>query len=482
MRDRPLPGARRDKRVSRDRQDDFLERIKDEIRAEADAARDRAPLPRRDPPPRSARAEDNDGIERDRLEYALGDLTGPHYIAFIDHVYRAILKRRPDDAGSSVQLRLLAAGAPKAEVIGNLRWSPEGRRVGVNVRGLLPRYALSKLVRVPVLGYFLQWGLVFAGLPMLLRNQRAGDHWTAAQFNHEADTDRELQQRIEELRSSHHALSTEHDRRSDELRHEIRRLQLRVDALEHQSADLQQRTARLQDGSGAIQHELGELRHYVHAANHWLTTLQNGLGDLERLEVAQRADVDAFVAGVPEDATAAAARRERHRVWAAAVSLRVPDAARLLDLGSGDGGWLSALRERGLDASGVEANAELVARSREAALALGTPAAVLERCADGALDGVSLPAALLAVSGHASGALAAIDLLRQARRALKPGGWIVVRCEREPWRAAVADASAAARCAGWIEAAGFATAETLPAGEVALVLARRGEADGSTHA
>ncbi len=464
--------------MSRDRQDDFLERIKDEIRAEAESVRDRAPLPRRDPPPRSARAEDNDGIERDRLEYALGELTGPHYIAFIDHVYRAILKRRPDDAGSSVQLRLLAAGAPKAEVIGNLRWSPEGRRVGVNVRGLLPRYALSKLVRVPVLGYALQWGLVFAGLPMLLRNQRASDNWTAAQFNHEADTDRELQQRIAELHSPHQSVRSEHDRRSDELRHEIRRLQLRVDTLEQQSSDLQQRTARLQDGSGAIEHELGELRHYVHAANHWLNTLQNGLGELERLEAAQRAEVNAFIAGVPEDGKAAAARRERHRVWAAAVSLRLADAAQLLDLGSGDGSWLSALRERGLDASGVEANAEWVARSREPALSHGTPGAVLERCADGSLDGVSLSASLLADGGHGSGALAAIDLLRQAWRVVRPGGWIIVRCERDPWRPI--DTPTAARCAGWLEAAGFDVAETLPAGEVALVLASRSESGAAS--
>ncbi len=462
------------KRVSPDRQDEYLERIKDEIRAEADAARARAPLPRRDPPPRAARSDASDGIERERLDYAIGDLTGPHYIAFIDHVYRAILKRRPDDAGASMQLRLLDAGAPKAEVIGNLRWSPEGRRVGVQVRGLLPRYALSKLVRVPVLGYLLQWGLAFAGLPVLLRHQRATDNWVAAGFNSVADAQRDNQRRLDEIESAHAALSTEHDRRSDELRVEIRRLQLRVDELEQRAATLERRADALDGRAGTIAHELGELRHYVHAANHWLASLQRSLGELDAAEAADRERADAFAAALPDEGSdAASARRERHRDWSAALAARLPPAGDVIDLGSGDGAWLAALAERGLQASGIEPNRHLAARAQGVRMAQGEPRAVLERCADEALDAVSLSAGLLATSDRD-----AIELLQQARRALKPRGWLALRCEREAHRLGQGDTDGA-RWLGWLAAAGFASPDIRRAGDAALVLASRGNEESA---
>jgi len=170
--------------VSPDPTDEYLERVKAEIRAEADAARLRAPLPRKSlPEPASGEVARNDGIDRGRLDYAIGDLTGLQYAAFVDNAFRALLKRSADEPGKDRQLRLLAVGASKAEVLGNLRYSSEGRRVGVRVRGLLPRYALAKLVRAPVIGYVLEWLLALAAVPLLLRHQRGADTQNAARFD-----------------------------------------------------------------------------------------------------------------------------------------------------------------------------------------------------------------------------------------------------------------------------------------------------------
>lgn len=452
--------------MSPDRQDDYLERVKAEIRLEADAARARAPLPRRDPPPRRPRSTQGDGIERERLDYSIAELSGPHYIAFIDHVFRAVLKRQPDDAGSTAQIRLLAAGAPKAEVIGNLRWSPEGRRVGTRIRGLLPRYVLAKLARVPVLGYALQWGIAFAGLPVLLRHQRAADTSVAAGFNAVADAQRDAARRLDDVQA---ALRAEHDRRSDELRGEIRRLQLRVDDLERRARELEQRTDSLEGRAGAVAGELGELRQYVHAANHWIASLQRSLGDLEESAAAERDGADAFAASLREDEKAAAARRERHRAWSAALAGRLPPAASVFDLGSGDGAWLDALAAHGLDAAGVEANPHLIGPATAGRVAHGDPAAALARCSDAGLDAVSLAAGVLADNPPP----AAVELLRQARRALKPAGWLALRCEREPHRL-VAGGGDAAHWSAWLAAAGFQTQEVVHDGDAALVLARRG--------
>lgn len=466
-----------------DRQDDYLERVKAEIRLEAEAARERAPLPRRDPPPRATKAAAGDGIERERLDYAISELTGPHYIAFVDHVFRALLKRPPDDAGATLQLRLLAAGAPKAEVIGNLRWSPEGRRVGTRVRGLLPRYAVAKLARVPVLGYALQWALAFAGLPLLLRHQRAADTATAAGFNAAADAQRDNVRRLDEAQAAHQSLSAEHDRRSDELRGEIRRLQLRVDDLEQRAVRLEdrahaleRRSDSLEDRAGAVAHELGELRHYVHAANHWIASLQRSLAELEDAAANERERADAFAAALPENPSSVAARRDRHAAWSAALAQHLPPSARVLDLGSGDGAWLAALAARGLDASGVEANAHLLERTPQARIAQGEPAATLARCTDADLDAISLGA-----DAFVGAESARIDALHHARRALKPDGWLALRCECEPYRLGDSGDLDATRWSAWLLAAGFRAPEILRAGDAALVLAQRA-ADEPAHA
>ena len=95
--------------------EDQLDRIKSQIRADADAARLRAPLPPRAPA----------GAARDAAPAPTGasiaDLAGFGGIAFVDRVYRVILKRPPDPAGLERQMALLGSGASKIEVIGDLR-------------------------------------------------------------------------------------------------------------------------------------------------------------------------------------------------------------------------------------------------------------------------------------------------------------------------------------------------------------------------
>ena len=179
----PMSSARAENAAS-DANDSYLAGVKAEIRADADAARLRAPLPRKEaPPPRRAEMMSHDGsIDRARLDYSIAELTGADYTAFVDDAFRALLKRPPDEPGLDAQIRLIAAGAPKAEVLGNLRYSPEGRAIGTRVHGLLPRYVLAKLTRVPVVGFGVSWLIAFAGLPLMLRHQRAADTRNAAQF------------------------------------------------------------------------------------------------------------------------------------------------------------------------------------------------------------------------------------------------------------------------------------------------------------
>jgi hypothetical protein len=469
-------------------QDDYLARVKDEIRKEADLARHRNPLPRHDPPPRAVPppSSGDTGIERDRLDYSLSDLTGANYIAFVDGAFRALLKREPDEGGSHAQINLLASGASKAEILGNLRWSREGKHVGVRVRGLLPRYAMAKLARVPVVGYFVEWTIAFAGLPMLLRHQRATDTSTAARFNTASDIQARNERELSELRAADAsldaarlALKAEHDiilaaqaGRSAELAGEIRRIQLRVDDLERRAAALHGTVGTIDQRAQTSANELVGLRHLVHTVNHWVASLQRSLEDLESVESAARERTDAIAAGMVEAPDAASARQSRYADWAAAFAERLPERASVLDLASGDGVWLEALGARGIDASGVEANLALVERARvhRDVLAPGDPLASLGRCADEALDGITLGRDIWPDDD-----IGMERLIGEIARVLKPGGLLLARMEPEPYRIVSRDVSAddARRWSAAVEAAGFAPARLLSAiGGIALLTHR----------
>lgn len=441
--------------------DDYLQRVKAEILAEAAAAQERAPLPRRDPPPRgnTTSALDACGIERNRLDYHIAELTGEQYVAFVEQAYRAILKRPGDEAGRNNQINHLARGASKAEILGNMRWSAEGRQVGVRIRGLLPRYLLAKLTRIPVVGHVIDWFATLAGLPVLLRHQRSADAVAAARFGELTAAMRAIGQRLDQL-----------DVELATAGNAVAQLEQRVFG----SAQLQQQPmdARL----GVVETRLAdhirsvdELRHFFYAGNHWLTTVQRNFADLERISDEQRRRIELLVAGVNESPEAISARSDRHARWSAELGARLNPGARVLDLGSGDGSWLAALAARGIEASGIESSTPLAqaAAARSLAVAAGDPLAALERCSDGSLDAITLSAA-----GLCGGATALLRLFDATARALARPGWLFVRIEAEPRRPDSDIAADGARWQALLAAAGLDEVSLIESGEGSLVIAR----------
>ena len=400
--------------------DSYLERVKTEIRAEADAARMRAPLPRNEAPaPRRAESVSHDGtIDRARRDYTIAELTGEDYTAFVDGAFRALLKRPPDEPGLEAQVRLLAAGAPKAEVLGNLRYSPEGRTIATNVHGLFPRYALAKLARVPVVGFVLSWLIAFAGLPMLLRHQRAADTRNAAQFQ---DTRVHAGRIADDVRGT--------NARLDGVRSELGESNARLAQL---TSAFDQRVGTLEARVGENESRLSDvpsLRHYVHAVNHWLVSLQAAIDGIEGASDANKAYADSLIAAIYDAGEVAAARGARQAAWIEALRGRLGAGARIVDLGSGDGGWAALLAGLGADVAGFESNGVLALRARERGLniAAGDPMSALTRCNDASLDAIT-------VSGVPAGDAFA-TLLAESARTLKPGGSLMI-AQGEPRRLA----------------------------------------------
>ena len=477
-------------------QHDFLERVKAEILSEAARLRASVPLPRVDPIDDAATAfaaPAVDGIERQRLDYAIAELTGSDYVAFVEQAFRAILKRPSDEGGREQQLQLLAQGAAKAEVLGNLRWSPEGHRIGVRVRGLLPRYALAKLGRVRGIGSIVQWGLAFAALPLLLRHQRAADTQAAARHGsllarideRAGGVQQELAQARAQLDAviaahatalaNHDTALAAHDESRSRLEYRLQsqhdeRVRL-VDATLHSVHARFEAIQRRGDGLSA---EIAELRQHVLAMNHWTTSLQRSLDELEQVAEAARDETDALYAALATEG--ASARAAPLAATAGLFARNLSAEARVLDLGSGDGLWLRALAALGHAGNGVEPNAVLAQRARDAGVdvATGDAFALLGRCADASLDGLALDAGLLSANSFAI-----LEFTRHAARALKPQAPLLLRFDLPPRDAANAAAplpDRLARARALVASSGFAAIETLDGDAAPGVLARRGVA------
>lgn len=408
--------------------EDPIERIKAEIRLDAARLGERELLPRRDPPAHAtADAIVGDGIDRARLEYRIGELTDFHHCAFVDAAFRALLKRTGDEREMTVQVGLLAAGAAKTELLGNLRYSPEGRRIGARVSGLLPRYALTKLRRVPVLGYVVDWCMTLAGLPLIARHQRATEALFAAGDQAAAEADRLLSARIAELNAA-----------STSFGGWLGRLQSTADELGGISAALRGRVETLENATsvhGGRLDELDFLRQRLYALNHWAHHLTHAFGQIESVATERRAALENTAASIALKSIELDTKRAaRHEAWADALLAHMPERPSVLSIASG-GDWLALLAARGAQVSAAESNAVLAAASRSGNVTIEpvTTHEALSRCADATLDGLTLLAFPSAVRQ-----MPIIDLFNHARRVLRANGVLLLAFAREP--AALTDA------------------------------------------
>lgn len=380
--------------------DNSLRRIKEEIRADAQVARARAAHTAR-----TARAPKSLGtLAPARDEFAIDELASFHFIEFIERAYVALLRRTPDSTGFEAQVRLLEAGRSKIEILGNLRFSGEGRAVGVRVPWLWPRYLLAKSTRIPVFGYAIEWLMCLGGLPRMLRHQRAADAYHAAR-NHVLE--RDLAKLAEQI---------------DTLRDEAERLERGQVGAAAQLQQFGDRFVPVHAEIGKTFHEIRDLRHLVLSMNHWLASLRQNLAALETAETEQTRKADALHGDVAEQMLKADQRRPmRLEKWAGNFAEGLSASAEVLDIGSGLD-WLQSLSRCGLNVTAVNPNNEIGQHIRDAGItiAIAEPPVVLARIGDKTLDG----ATILDLASLLRG-MPAVILLDILRRVLRPGGQVL---------------------------------------------------------
>lgn len=295
-----------------------LERVKDEIRAEADAIRMRLPASRAIEPSALAAAPiaaafDAPREAQDRLDYTIDALCMANYAQFVEEAFRAIIKREIEADTRSALVRRLAAGISKVEVLGDLRYSPEGQAAGTRIAGLRRAYLLAKLFHVPVIGFLAESAFRLLRLPVQARQQRAVETYQAGREHELRDRCTRLEKRCESLLIGQAALSERlaalaggessgvqellvlQARHAEQLESVSRRLTTLAD---DNAAGLREAVTLRDARAGQLQERIDELarcidevalragdgnadyHRMVLGMNHWLTSLRANLGEI----------------------------------------------------------------------------------------------------------------------------------------------------------------------------------------------------------
>ncbi len=429
--------------------DELMQRIRAEIRQNRDGCGQQAVHPSSGPSglpglslqlPRLGEnipEPGHDGVLR------LNEMLGYHDQTFIAMVYRLILKRPADGTGSRHYLEGLRRGRfSKAEIIGRLRFSSEGRARGVRVKGLLPALAVGLAGKIPVLGYLVQGMAALVRLPILVRHlerlenqmsqrdrslRRQADQWadlleaaaadTLSRHGFDAlwtdtgtrlsDQEQGLARLSEDLAKhaaqAHARLSEDLERRLSGKSDQAAFIDLRRMVLDQQrrlALLLEEARKRLPEPMGAEQ-----IRTLAAETDHLLDALYVSFEDRFR--------------GTREDI------KSRQRVYLSHIEQAGAgtDEAPILDLGCGRGEWLELLGENRKTAMGVDLNRILVSES----LTLGL--SVVEQ------DALSY---MKSLTSNTLGAITAFHLIEhlplntlvaildESLRVLRPGGLLIV--------------------------------------------------------
>ncbi|HJU21858.1 MAG TPA: methyltransferase domain-containing protein [Casimicrobiaceae bacterium] len=359
--------------------------------------------------------------------YRVGDFLAYHDADFVRNAYRALLGREPDPEGGARYLAKIRSGQlSRVEVLGRIRYSPEGKASRVRVDGLFVPFALRTARRVPVLGRLLGIAQYVWRLPDIARNhemleaamfeQRAAmrdrinevvagiEHaieqvkaTEAERFSALGSRDTDLQARILDVRSELRRLSVDQQAQGNAAKAADEALEAKIVGIGERASGIEGRLSAVGDRVSDVASDVAKAGRNLEAlrdGNQALAQVVAQLGGAQALiarVAAVEREANALRAALPSQSVATSpsafatsmaegfyvAFEDRFRgtrediKGRLSVYLPLVDAAGaggaeapILDVGCGRGEWLELLRDHALAASGVDTNEVAVAGCR----------------------------------------------------------------------------------------------------------------------
>ena len=330
---------------------------------------------------------------------------------FVVNAYKGILRRQPDPEGLNNFLKNLRQGhITKIEVLGRLRYSPEGRTRPTKVKGLLLPFVVHSSFRIPILGYLSRLITGIFQLPTIIKNLQNLDSHTHIYFQ-------ELERRFSGVSNSIQGKLNELiDRQSTVIGELVSFMETQtlfenkinqkadlaavealatqkadlsaVEALATQKADLSVVEALAADQS--LQAEMKSLENKFSENFQQINNLRRSLAETERrLGVFLEEAIKCLPAPFDQEQLEKITDEAQHMFDALYVAFedkfrgsredikgrveiylpyvieacKVTDNAPILDVGCGRGEWLELLNENGLAAQGVDINRVMISES-----------------------------------------------------------------------------------------------------------------------
>ena len=107
--------------------------------------------------------------------YAINDFTHLQREIFVRAAFMGLLRREPDPSGLDHFVARLDGGDSKILILGLIRYSAEGRRNAIPVRGLFWRFAGERVGGVPIVGPAVRLFVELVRLPSLAREARRSE-------------------------------------------------------------------------------------------------------------------------------------------------------------------------------------------------------------------------------------------------------------------------------------------------------------------
>ena len=345
--------------------------------------------------------------------YHINDFLKYHDQHFVINAYRGILRRGPDSEALQYFLKNLRSGKmTKAEVLGRLRYAPEGRAAKVKISGLLWNFTIQSSFRIPVLGYCSRLATGIVNLPVIIRNMQVLEENAFTQLQQQGN---DLNNALGQLGSG---LERKADRQELEVGLDSKAEKEQIEPIKNEIREIlrqtrdhklniidQQRRLKLllEEARKRLPEPLstGQIKKMVKEEDHLLDAAYVSFEDQFR--------------GTREDI------KERQKIYLPYIrkSGAGEKKSPLLDIGCGRGEWLEVLEEEEFVAQGIDINSVLVeeCRGRGSEVVEGDAIEYLRSLTDASIGAVTgfhiiehLPFGLL------------VALLDETVRILKSGG------------------------------------------------------------
>ncbi len=366
------------------------------------------PRPARAPVPSYEPAQVQPGFTPNpENRYQIHELMAYRDAAFISVAFTAVLGRPPDPEGYEHYLGMLRAGHSKAEILGRMHSSEEGRARGAHIEGLGPRFLLARVSQLPVMGKLAQVASSVAHLPAGERNHRNFEDYVVSlvgqvQENARAQGER-LRGAVEALVADQDAIFSQLERRLSRHRSRLELMRGALNAERAKVSALERTVSQHTKVLEELQRELAKSK----ATSPEAHALDGFYADFESRFRGPREEI-----------------KKRQGVYLPFITQAGAGTAEapILDLGCGRGEWLELLSEQKLVARGADLNRVFLEDNRQRGLD------VVEMDALACLRGLKDQSFGAITAFHVIEHLpfrALIAVIDEAKRVLKPGGLLI---------------------------------------------------------